>query len=66
MNSVQKVIFHIWSFLCTFKSLPEEYNVILDGLLNQLTLTGPDVLTNEVIYDKLKSLVGKIKNKGDE
>ena len=40
-------------------NLPEEYNVILNGLDNHLTLSGDDMLTIEVICEKLKPLVQK-------
>ena len=34
-------------------NLPEEYDVILDGLENHLMMNGPYMVTNEVTYENL-------------
>ena len=43
-------------------NIPEEYDVILDGLENHLMSSGPDVFMLEVIFEKLKHQYGKIQN----
>ena len=40
-------------------NLPEEYDVVMDGLENQLMLTGPDVLIIKVICDELNQCTKK-------
>ena len=42
-------------------NLPSEYDVVLDGLENKLTLTGSDALTVESIRDKLNNRYERIK-----
>ena len=44
----------------------KENDVILDGLENDLSLSGPDALTIEVIYRKFNPWYEKIKNKNKE
>ena len=44
-------------------NLYEEYNIILDGLVHHLTLTGPDAMTIEVNCDKLNQWFEKLKTK---
>ena len=46
-------------------NLPSEYDVILDGLENSLTLTGSDALTVECIRDKLNNWYEQIKQTDD-
>ena len=41
-------------------NLTEEYDVVLDGLVNHSTSFGPVVLTIEVIYDKLTQWYNEI------
>ena len=47
-------------------NLPMEYNVILDGLKNHLTASGNNMLTVEIIHEKLNHWYKKIKSKDDE
>ena len=47
-------------------NLPEEYNVIPDGLENCLTATRDDVLAIDAICKKLNCQTEKIKSKKDE
>ena len=43
-------------------NLSDEYDVILDGLKNCLTLIGDDALTIDLIHEKLNHGYKKIKN----
>ena len=43
-------------------NLPKEYDVILDGLENQLTATGENALTVDSIHEKLNHRYEKIKS----
>ena len=47
-------------------NLPQEYNVILDGLENHLTATGENALTIDSICKKLNYRYEKIKSKKEE
>ena len=47
-------------------NLPEEYDVILDGLENRLMATGENALTIDTIREKLNHRYEKIKNKKKE
>ena len=47
-------------------NLPEEYDVILDGLKNRLTATGENALTIDSIHKKLNHRYEKIKSKKEE
>ena len=47
-------------------NLTKEYDVILDGLENYLTLSGNDALTKEVICKNLNHRYKKMKNKNEE
>ena len=47
-------------------NLPEEYDVILDGLESCLTATGENALTINSIREKLNHRYEKIKNKKEE
>ena len=46
--------------------LTKEYDIVLDGLKNGLTVSGDDALTIEVIKEKLNHCYKKIKNKKEE
>ena len=43
--------------------LPKEYDVVLDGFKNRLTVSGDDALTIDVICEKLKHCYKKLKTK---
>ena len=47
-------------------NLPEEYDVILDGLENRLTVIGENALTIDTIREKLNHRYEKFKNKKEE
>ena len=47
-------------------NLPEEYDVILDGLKKRLTVIGENALTIDKICKKLNHRYEKIKNKKEE
>ena len=47
-------------------NLFEEYNVILDGLENHLTVTGENALTIDSICEKLNHRYKRIKSKKEE
>ena len=47
-------------------NLTEEYDVVLDGLVNHSTSFGPVVLTIEVIYDKLTQWYNEIWTKKEK
>ena len=47
-------------------NLPEEYDVILNGLENHLTLSCPNVLTIKVIYKNTNHWYEKNKGKNEE
>ena len=47
-------------------NLPEEYDVILDGLENRLTATGENALTIDLIRKKLNKRYEKIKSKKEK
>ena len=50
----------------TLNNLPEDFNVILNGLKGCLTAIEDDVLTIEIICEKLNHQYEKIKNKNEE
>ena len=47
-------------------NLPEEYDVILDGLENRLMATGENALTIDSICEKLNHRYERIKSKKEE
>ena len=49
-----------------FNNLPEEYDVILNGLKHCLTATGENALTIDLIREKLNHRYKKIKSKKEE
>ena len=49
--------------ICILNNLPEEYDVILNGLENRLTATGENALTIDLIHEKLNHRYKKSKVK---